>query len=808
MQPPIRRPPTCPRRAEAEALACGELPAADRAALEKHMESCEACRSAFRRDAGDQFPKFRNYTILERVGEGGFGVVYRAVHHRKQRTEALKVLFGRSPKRAAYFENEVHLIARLRHPNIAILYEAHLGRPPMYYTMEFVDGRQLDDFLASQDTPLEQRIEIIRKVALAIGYAHDQGVVHRDLKPQNILVDARGEPRIVDFGIAKRLGLLETPPGATAQTAPDVPPPTSPSEGVVGTYGYIAPEQAAGQAVDGRADIYALGVLLYHVITGGPARVAVGSQRLEELLAARKIARAEDLAAIIARCIHPAPEMRYPRCADFVADLENYVAGRATRAREAPPATYRLRRIAGFVLRHHPLPVRAAVASAVALLGAVFFSFARTGGSDARQPTRVALVSFGPSTVSALRAGRVGTGLPGLDPAEPRSWRVLHGALMRALADAEPAVVVWDYDLPVPQPGFDAEFVRGVGAVRCPVVVGSRDFDVNAEPRIAPEIRAAVDSVGSMVAVRPDSARGFVPYIWCTQRGLNPPIPSLAVAAFGAARFPRTDLEIVPQPGHVELRYRKRATRPGEPRYLDQTDSLSVLDIDPGRSRDPLLRPGDHAYHGGLPEAAWRQAAAQIVPYEDALTADPAKRRDWFRGRAVLVGQRIPGKDEYVVGDERFFGCDVHAAALESLLAGAVPAPVSRTAVAIRVCLWSALAAGLVGLIGVNPRVPMLWVAGACGGGILAAIWLAILTVARWQEPAAVEVGIGLSTMLATLGLAFFARTLGEREQLLSPGPTWELNAPAASTTLSATSSTLPLGTDSSTTETGVLAVR
>jgi hypothetical protein len=165
------------------ALARGELPADQRRRVERLLEWSEPCRELFRQLTSGRFPSIPNYTILEQVGQGGFGVVYKAIHHAKQRTEALKVLFGRTPLLTSYFENEVRLISHLQHPHIATLYEAQLATTPPYYTMEFVEGERLNEYLRTHNVSLARRIEIIRTVALAIGYAHDRGVVHRDIKP-------------------------------------------------------------------------------------------------------------------------------------------------------------------------------------------------------------------------------------------------------------------------------------------------------------------------------------------------------------------------------------------------------------------------------------------------------------------------------------------------------------------------------------------------------------------------------------------------------------------------------------------------
>ncbi|NUQ50230.1 MAG: serine/threonine protein kinase, partial [Phycisphaerae bacterium] len=249
----------------ADAVGRTETTAADeRRRLQRHLETCGPCRRAFRRETLARFPRIRNYTILEELGAGGFGVVYKAVHHEKQRTEAIKVLAGHSRARIAYFENEVHLVGQLSHPNIATLYEAHLTAPPLFYAMEYVEGEQLHAYCRRLRLPLEERLRLMRTVALTIAHAHREGVVHRDLKPQNILIDGEGRPRVVDFGIARRIDESQPLPACAPRGR----------EGVVGTLGYIPPEQIAGQAVDGRADIFALGAILREAVTGEPMRYA------------------------------------------------------------------------------------------------------------------------------------------------------------------------------------------------------------------------------------------------------------------------------------------------------------------------------------------------------------------------------------------------------------------------------------------------------------------------------------------------------------------------------------------------------
>ncbi|MCH7632614.1 MAG: serine/threonine protein kinase [Planctomycetes bacterium] len=311
---PRRSQHVCPKREAVEALSRSALADDQRLSVQRHLEDCESCRTLFRRETADNFPRIRQYTVIERVDEGGFGIVYKAIHHTKQRSEALKMLYGRTDARAAYFENEVHLVGKLRHPNIATLYDAHLSSPPLYYCMEFVEGRRLDRCLSSGEGTLADRINVVKIVASAIDYAHKQGVVHRDIKPQNIIIDDEGQPHIVDFGIARKLGLTAQP-DAGGEASPDSP------EGVVGTLGYMAPERAQGRKVDERGDIYSLGALLYHCVTGQPPRKLAGTDGLEKTLRELHIARPQDLTGIIKRCLAIDPDHRYRSAADLVAEL-------------------------------------------------------------------------------------------------------------------------------------------------------------------------------------------------------------------------------------------------------------------------------------------------------------------------------------------------------------------------------------------------------------------------------------------------------------------------------------------------------
>ena len=201
------------------------------------------------------------YKILEVLGEGGMGVVYRAEQAQPHRQVALKlirpgVVTGSLLKR---FQLEADILARLQHPGIAQVYQADLYEGAPYFAMELIEGESLTRHARSHNLSIKQRLELFAKVCDAVQHAHQKGVVHRDLKPGNILVTKDGQPKILDFGVARATdGDIQT---TTIET--DVGQ-------LIGTTPYMSPEQAAGDpgAIDTRSDVYALGVILYELLSG------------------------------------------------------------------------------------------------------------------------------------------------------------------------------------------------------------------------------------------------------------------------------------------------------------------------------------------------------------------------------------------------------------------------------------------------------------------------------------------------------------------------------------------------------------
>lgn len=199
-----------------------------------------------------------DYQILNELGRGGMGAVYKANDYRRNRIVAMKVL----PAELAYtrtfmqrFEQEIETLQRLNHPNIVQMYDVGEAEDIRFYCMEYVDGGSVEHRLETGDRlPLVEALDITYQVAEALEYAHSQGVIHRDIKPGNILITRDGTAKLTDFGVAK---VIE----ATMVTV---------TSGIVGTIEYLAPEQASGGAVTPATDIYSLGVTLYEMVTGRP----------------------------------------------------------------------------------------------------------------------------------------------------------------------------------------------------------------------------------------------------------------------------------------------------------------------------------------------------------------------------------------------------------------------------------------------------------------------------------------------------------------------------------------------------------
>lgn len=277
------------------------------------------------------------YEVLSALAAGGMGEVYDALDTRLNRRVALKVLpreWAANPERLQRFEQEARSASALNHPNIVTVYDTGHEGPVHYIAMEFVDGRTLRAMLKGGALRLTEVLEIASQLARALTKAHEAGIVHRDLKPENVMVTADGYVKLLDFGLAK----LSTLAGGNPSEIMTVPPSPSTTPGaVLGTVGYMAPEQARGRSADASADQFSLGAIVYEMTTG--ERAFSGSSSIEILAAiirdppgTRTSLRSlpQVLSAIVSRCLEKDPAARYGSTRELAAHLDQATGSLAT----------------------------------------------------------------------------------------------------------------------------------------------------------------------------------------------------------------------------------------------------------------------------------------------------------------------------------------------------------------------------------------------------------------------------------------------------------------------------------------------
>ena len=277
--------------------------------------------------------EFGDYELLEEIGRGGQGVVFRAWQRSLNRTVAVKIIGIGQLTTSAHLKRlrrEAEAAAKLNHPGIVSVYEVGEHDGTYYFSMRFVEGDCLDEVVSRGSISVRDAAELMAKVARTVHYAHEHGILHRDIKPGNILLDANGEPHLTDFGLARLVEHGSTVTGSLE---------------IMGTPSYMAPEQAVGNnAAVGRAtDVYGLGAVLYELLTGHPPfaggttyetiHLLLDSEPRQPRLLNRKIDR--DLSAVCLKCLEKNPRYRYSSALELAEDLERWLWHEPIRAKRS-----------------------------------------------------------------------------------------------------------------------------------------------------------------------------------------------------------------------------------------------------------------------------------------------------------------------------------------------------------------------------------------------------------------------------------------------------------------------------------------
>jgi serine/threonine protein kinase len=658
------------------------------------------------------FDSIPGYTLLEELHRGGQGVVFRAIQHSTQRHVAIKVMKEgplADAQDRARFEREVRLLAQLKHPNIVAIHDSGEAARCFYYVMDFIAGPSLDEYIASLHgrgasrgastddaaarPTLRHALLVFARICDAVQAAHERSIIHRDLKPSNVRLDEKGEPHVLDFGLAKSVA---SDAGQTVTAAGQF----------FGSLPWASPEQAEGATdrIGVRSDVYSLGVILYQLLTATFPYDVRGATRevLDRIVhveatrpRARNPALDRDLETIALKCLQKNPARRYASAGEIARDIGHYLSAEPIEARRDSVA-YIARTRSRAAVNRHPIVVVLTVLVLVSVFLAASFVdtfISRRTKLDAVlerflarhfPPTPVGQTLDQVRTIALTKDTDVNAlakklELKGFSLKDGKSMRLLHGRLMERLVGSGCGGVTLALRFKDPSP-FDTDLIAGLRALRdagIPVVVSVHPWQLDGGESlsVAPPIRPEVRSGCVVAGLSGKSAWKLQLAAEREQHGFE---PSLALAAFSAFRHPREEFDI----------RRADAKHPAlDLQYFTHDDQAPRNKLWTVRDRIELttFMTGGTPFEGFTPENGLRQGdtvafyyldmpsdqvlASSTIEYSDVFSASDFQLREWFGGKAIVVSDFRSDADWFEHPDGRSIpGPYSHAVGLDTLL--------------------------------------------------------------------------------------------------------------------------------------------
>ena len=695
----------CPQPASLLAYSKDDLTPGETSAIEQHLSTCPSCLAHYLEFASSRaVVNIPDCHVVKEIGRGRFGVVYKAWWTKDEpKLVALKISSQVSVPEERRFEREITVLKKITAPGVVRCLDSGRVESTRYFVMDLVEGLHLDEYFESSCTELSEKLEVFRRVCLAVAEAHALGVIHRDLKPKNILVTPDGQPHILDFGIC----------AIEAEDWSSWDPQTITHVGdVIGTLKYMSPEQAWGGVsgpVQEQSDIWSLGVMLYEIVTNGGYPYSVRPTRdrpapealldrirkeLPQLPRLDHVERGRELEILLERCLAWEPRHRLDSVRKLADDIERYDAG--LRIKTKPLGLlHRLNRLAvGGATRSRWsfFAVFILVAVATLWMSVLFFGVGwyRTGFSFEGQPTaetlpplaqvreRMVVVGVYDDTPARVAQYAAANQIEGVT-ADVKTWRAVHAHLLRRLGAARPKVVVSDYYFKTPQPQ-DVELAAGIAELEgmgVPVVLASRSYRPDGKPELSEGLTEPLRGHlrhGAIIAR--DMVERPREFVLVYRRANETVVASLALVTLAAVLHPDTvpELEWFERDRWLDILY---GVEPGA--YLRGRDRVELNNVYESGHAQNGVSAGDMMGCCTFDLAPPEQWERRTVPYEQLLSCGPEELRALVGDKVLLIGDlrtRRPGfvPDRHPVRygvsvTEDVPGCYLLADAIAGLLA-------------------------------------------------------------------------------------------------------------------------------------------